>query len=182
MDGGAVGAAGLVRGATAGFAARVAVPAPVGLATAFCFGVATAASPEKSRPSAGPSPGSGNMAAGLKAAGLLIARAENFGAFSEPGIVGRLLGRRMKKNIPPAIPIDKHVINAPSSNPLPAASSACVTAVAELATGLSFAVLSTISGSATAPPVPDARSRGTGASPLSVCKSPGWLRRPSPAR
>lgn len=169
---GAFDAAGLVRGATAGLAARAAVAAPVGRATALCFGaVATAASPEKSRPGAGSSPGSGNISAGSLAPGLVTARLENFGVFSEPGIVGRLLGRRIKKNIPPAIPMERHVINAPSRNPLPADSSCCVTAAAEFATGLSFAVSSVISSSALVPPATETRSRGTGASPLSACKS-----------
>ena len=166
----------MVRGVTAGLAARVAVVATVGRVAAFCFGeVPTAASPEKSSPGAGSSPGSGNMPAGLMATGGLIARAEKFGALSEPGVVGRLFDRRIKKYIPPAIPIDRHVINTPISKPLPPDSSGFATVAAALATGASCVASSATSGSATVSAATEARSRGIGAIPLSDCKS--WYSR-----
>ena len=99
--------------------------------------VAKVASLEKSGPGLGSSPGSGNIAVGS-----LVVRVENFGVLSDPGILGRLFGFRMKTKKTPAIPIDRHVINAPSSSPLPPDSSSfdSVAGDTELTTGFSFAM------------------------------------------
>lgn len=139
---GAGGATGLVRGTFAGLtpaalAARVAVEAFAGREEVRFGTVATVASLEKSSLGPGSSPGSGNIAVGS-----LVVKAENFGVLSDPGILDRLFGFRMKTKKTPAIPIDRHVINAPSSSPLPPDSSSfdSVAGDTELTTGFSFAM------------------------------------------
>jgi hypothetical protein len=106
--------------------------------------------------------------------GFWAVTAENFGALFVPGITGRFCGFRMKKNRPPAIPIERHVIKVPSSNPLPpesscfAATGIGVVAAMLVSVGVSVAMSSTFSVSG---PVPLARSSGFASWPASDCKS-----------
>ena len=163
-------AAGLVPAVALRAAAGALVAELAGRAGAVRFGTATAdASPEKSMPWAGASPTSGN-----RSDGSWVATAENFGVLFVPGITGRFCGFRMKKNMPPATPTDRHVIKVPSSNELPPDSSdSSATGISVVVDMLVLVGVSVGISSAffVSVPVLLARSSGLASWPASDCKS-----------